>query len=253
MSGGAIVAVGPVRLAWESPDATFSPEHEHLVAQTWRDALERQPTLFDGRVLVTPKHRVDENGDISVSGRFSRYRYVLAQRHADLGIQTIGVTGISIVAEDGVSYALVGRRSLDVTDYPGRLELVPSGGVADKFAKPDHEVDYAGQIAEEFVEETGLAASAIASILGFALLFDESAQTFDIACRITLKPEIDRGAVAAAFAGAREYDGDAQFVPLAELNAFAAQHHEALVPASITLIEAASRLNEQEHRGTERI
>ena len=239
--------IGAVRLRWEASTApALAPELARLADDAWRGAIEHAKSpLFDAPILTVAQLTDDSPRSIDVVGRFVPYRYFYAQREAagaDFGIRPIAVSGLSVLIDQGVAYAIIGRRSDDVTQFPGWLELVPSGGISQRFAGANHDVNYTGQLAAEFTEETGLPASAISSIVAFALVFDAPHRTYDIACRVDVQGAgIDRHAVRAAFARSGEYAAAPEFVPVAELRDFSARHAAELVPTSAALIDAWAR------------
>ncbi len=96
------------------------------------------------------------------------------------------------VAVSGVTLChnryLVGRRSNQVTHYPGSLELVPSGSLDLSCCKEQH-CDFVCQLQSELLEETGFASEAILSMEPFGVIHDLEGHVVDICIRVNLKEE----------------------------------------------------------------
>lgn len=240
-----LVHAGPVLVKWVSaplPDALR--RHEGLISRRWTEAVATHPgTLFDDMVLaclgVAAGHQMTA---IEVTGQFVPYRCFFVQQHSandlDLGLTAVAVSGLVLLTEVTEKFVVFGRRSSDVSAYPGRIELVPSGGITPQRASAGGRVDYAAQIMQELEEEACVPADWVEAVDGFAVVIDEADHTCDIACRITLRPDVDRRAFAECFSRSAEYAPEPLFVPFAELEAFVRAHAEEMVPASRVLVDA---------------
>ena len=198
----------------------------------WRAELEAHPSRFDGRLLVL----VDRDGE-RLSGRFVPYRYFLAQQRDPelarrLSLVPIGVSGLLLCA-DVVAFA---RRAADVTQYPGYLELMPSGGINDGHLKEDGSVDYRRQLMEELVEEAGVDPRSVRRIDPLAIVRNYDDGDLDVGAVIELEPAA-RGAVEERLARPGEYR-ELRWTPRQELGAFVREQAQSLVPTSIALVEA---------------
>ncbi len=194
--------------------------------EVWERARAERPSLVDGRILAF----VAREGDV-VRGRFERYRHYLAQRRdprtCSFGILPLATSGV-LLADDAVA---IGRRARDVTQYPGWLELAPSGGIDDARRRPDGTIDYVGQLLVELEEETGVSRDRVRRVEPFGLV--ETPDVIDIACVIELGSREPLSS--------REYDR-LDWVALADLPAFLAAHAPGVVPSSRTLLEALGLL-----------
>ncbi len=121
--------------------------------------------LFDGPMLAYVDHAT-HGGTLKVRCFLSSYRFFVAG-----AIAPLSVSGITT---DASGRTLVGQRG-EVTEYPGRCELVPSGSLED--------TDYHRQILKELREEAGIAEGAVETL---GLLHDTDHDVYDVACRITV-------------------------------------------------------------------
>ena len=154
-----------------------SPDDES-VDRIWAAALEEHK-LTDGKVLYYRDH-VLHGATCVVRGFWAPYRYFYSRLQApklDLPFIPLAVSGVCQNAEGAV---LLAQRS-DVTEYQGRSEFVPSGGISERHGS-DRTVAFKDQLVEEFVEETGQSVDAVTSIEKLALVRDLHHNVVDICC-----------------------------------------------------------------------
>lgn len=135
--------------------------------------------LFDGQALF-----VDSIGNLEISLFQLPYRFLYAQRRSpqlreQLNLRPIAVSGVCL--SDGKM--LLGVRSRSATQYPGFLELVPSGGLGDL----GEHLDYKHRLIEELEEETSIARTSVTEISTIGICFDQEENTYDLCCRILLQ------------------------------------------------------------------
>jgi hypothetical protein len=188
--------------------------------------------IFNGDLLVH-QATVAREDRLEVAGYFTEYRLYYAQKTSgeDFGVTPLAVSGL-IICEDHVIFA---RRSPHVTSYPGKLELVPSGGLDRGAALDGGLVDFPAKLRAEFAEETGQPEAAVTSIEAFALIHDPADPVYDIACRLHLN--IGRAQLQSGLAQSDEYD-DPVAVPLAEITQWLAAHQEEVIPTSHAILSA---------------
>ena len=162
---------------------------ERAVEAAWRTILAAEPQLFDGRLLSVRDLRV-EGGTAKIEAEVVGYRDFVVQRRglADLGVRPLGVTGITR-AGDGV---LLGRRTADVTQYPGRWEPVPAGSVSPSDAA--HVLE--DQLLTELREEAGIGRADVESIAVVGVVDDEADDVVDVCFALTVPESVARRAVA---------------------------------------------------------
>lgn len=170
-----------IELASDAPALTGA--EEHLVEVNWQaERLKRGRSLFNGEMLEFMRLEGDR-----IVARFVEYRVYLASRAGTLAtrqvVTPLGVSGV-VRCGDHVGF---GRRSTHVTQYPGWLELFPSGGIDRDSVRPDGTIDYRGQVIRELSEETGLRESAIGEIETLGLVFDAVGGVYDLCVSIILK------------------------------------------------------------------
>jgi HAD superfamily hydrolase (TIGR01509 family) len=199
----------------------------------WAEEQRAHPNRFDGTLLTF----AGRSGD-TLYGRFVPYRYYLAQRRDPeiaraLGLVPLAVSGI-VECDGAVAFATRGDTT---TQYPGWIELVPSGGIGAEFLRADKSVDYAGQLVQELVEELGVPESAIAEREPIALLRDHRDEVIDIGCVLRVSAAARREVLTSG----EEYHS-LRWVPIAELPQFVTAERDRLVPTSRALAEEFLKL-----------
>lgn len=156
-------------------------EQEHVEA-IWQAELRRRGrTLFNGELLEF----VRLDGDRIVA-RFVEYKLYLAGLAGALATRgAVMPLGVSGIVQCGASVGF-GRRSIHVTQYPGWLELFPSGGIDRNALRPDGTVDHQEQAIRELVEETGVRHGAVGGITTVALVSDPDGHVCDLCVSIEL-------------------------------------------------------------------
>ncbi|MGD9681655.1 MAG: hypothetical protein AB7W16_10760 [Candidatus Obscuribacterales bacterium] len=162
----------PARQGWATSE----------VDRIWAIAIEDSGAnghLFDGQALF-----VDSIGNLEISLFQLPYRFLYAQRRSpqlreQLNLRPIAVSGVCL--SDGKM--LLGVRSRSATQYPGFLELVPSGGLGDL----GEHLDYKHRLIEELEEETSIARTSVIEISTIGICFDQEENTYDLCCRILLQ------------------------------------------------------------------
>ena len=128
----------------------------------------------------------------------------------------------------------LGRRSVNVTQYPGRWECVPSGGVDDSCARPDGTVDFAAMLLHEFEEEACLPAEKVRRVVPFAVIYDALARTYDVCCELT--ETADRDELIGAMRNSDEYT-EVMVVTEDELEDCLRRLGDELIPLSRAILE----------------
>lgn len=199
----------------------------------WQEALELQPSLFDGRVLS-----LVNAGSQAATGEWVPYSWFLAQRRqpdlfAGLGVRAVGVSGI-LRCPDGLVF---GRRSVAMSTGGNQWELVPSGGV-DPSAERAGSIDFTAMIRTELLEEVGVRADSVRVGVPFAWIEDPSEHIIDIGMR--LDTELSAATLDEVFVPmkGREYD-ELRVVPSEQIRDFAETCHGNLLPVSCALLTLA--------------
>lgn len=157
-----------------------------------RDHLEklnrqREEPYTDNAVFHVNSWRCLGDGHWVCSVSQLRYRHFLYARdfpRLARPLVLLGVSAVTVRQGSGGLEILLGKRSAHVTQYPGALELAPSGSV-DQAAIRGEGLDLVRAIGLELEEETGLSAEdASISILG--LVLDCREQVVDVCCEIAL-------------------------------------------------------------------
>jgi 8-oxo-dGTP pyrophosphatase MutT (NUDIX family) len=197
----------------------------------WAEELRAHPTRFDGTLLSY----AGRNGDV-LRGRFVAYRDYVAQRRdpalaPQLEVVPLAVCGL-LVCDGDVAWA---RRSDETTQYPGRWETVPAGGIDAAQLREGGIVDYEGQLLRELTEETGIEPARVVHTRPLAVLHDRCDEVIDIATLIEVSAECRPIASAAVERRGSEHRS-LIWVPIADLVDFM-ERSEPIVPGSRALCE----------------
>ena len=160
------------------PDAAT----EARVSSIWQKESQRR-SLHDSNILCYAAHRMAE-GNLYVDAFMSKYRYFLARLQDEsisVNVTPLSVSGFILDTE---GRTLAARRGA-VTEYPGLLELVPSGGI-DMANVISGRADFVTQILAELVEETGIPDSAVTLVSPHCLIHDAAHGVVDLGCEIRL-------------------------------------------------------------------
>jgi hypothetical protein len=195
----------------------------------WQAELRERPGLFDGKILTFRGREKD-----TITAGVAPYRCFVARRRdpelLPLGdLEPLAVSGL-VRSRGCVAFA---RRSSAVTQSPGMLELVPSGGIELSCVRADGTVDHREQLLRELAEETGLGRDQVVQAEPIALLHDHRDGVTDIGYIIDLADH-------AVPLPRPEWCGDWEYetrfwVPERDLPRFLAEHARELVPVSISL------------------
>lgn len=162
-------------------------------------------------------------GNVIVVRPVSYRTYFEARSRTPERFKPLAVSGY--IEENG--RLLVGRRPGAVTQYPGRIEAIPSGSIDD--APSDGRVDPEAALLKELEEEAGLATS-VAEVGEPLLIRDWKEHTFDLCYRLRLSVPIDE-----ALARAKQV-GHYQDPRCARLSELTAQSRD-LVPTTLAIVD----------------
>jgi hypothetical protein len=221
-----------VRVVAASAGPPVTAEIDRRIDALWQEELRAHPHRTDGALFAFSRRE----GAV-LHGRFVPYRYYTAQRRdpsLSLAIVPLAVSGL-LLCEGQVAF---GRRSERTTQYPGWIELVPSGGLDSESLRDDGTVDHRAQLARELTEETGIGEAEILRIEPIALLHDRVDAVIDLASVIEVSPaaRVVADTTVAASAATGEYRS-LTWVPVGELSSFFDAHRQELVPTSRALCE----------------
>ncbi len=209
-----------------------APDHIIKAIETiWQAAIEQPGSkLFDGKILS-----VTAVSPTALTCSAVPYRFFYAQRQSNiireaLQIKAVAVSGIILHNQS----LYLGRRSQFTTQYPGHIELLPSGSINADLVKPSGMVDFRQQLIEELAEEVGINHAFISEIDPLFLVFDVEEQTWDICCRITLSSNFSIGSEN----GLRTNEYDEIFsVPLSQSTNFVKTNAKCLVPTTQIIMQ----------------
>lgn len=210
-------------------------DHEAM-ERIWRDICSKKSNkLFNSKVL-TFHDSYEINNMLIVKGSFLDYKIVISTRKEPslgLKIKQIGVSGIIIVNDNNEKYILFATRSPKTTEYPGFIELVPSGNIDESVVRSDGTIDYISKIKEEFSEETGLELDSIDNIANLCFVKDKLNQVYDICCLINIKSSKEN--ILEKFERVSEYIHP-KLVPLSSLTCFIEENYKKIIPTSLAIL-----------------
>lgn len=157
-------------------------KHEDEIEEIWAEKSKNKE-LYNGRIVSLVNHSL-ENGHLKIDYCEVGYKDFLAQRAGlDLKLSPIGVSGITYFLEEGVKKFLVGKRSLNVTQFKGFNELVPSGSLE---IDENSNIECIKQLFIELKEEANIEKSRIKEAKPFCLIFDSDENVYDIGIAVKL-------------------------------------------------------------------
>jgi hypothetical protein len=228
--GAELIARPPLEVRYEGTRVTAPPVLSARIAELWRDEKQSRPSITNGMFLS-----VSEIDGGLVTVKPCEYKLFIARERDQalrdaLAIRPFAVSGIVLLEKEIVS-VVVGRRSADVTEYPGRWELVPSGGVGCEWATKRGTVDVLGALLDELEQEVGIPRSAVREATCLGLAHDRRQDGYDacFALRVDGAEPVRRP----------EY---AELAVLSVLDAFALFREEDVVPTSRVVLEVAHEL-----------
>ena len=237
-----IIATGDVKLRLvDRPTLKISDKQKQVIEKTWQGLLRKNSKLFSDALLNFATLDI-KGSKINIGGDFVEYKQFLANREQPelkLNIKPIGVSGMIIIREGGTDYVVWAKRAGGVANYPNFFELVPSGSIDKEFVLANGDVDYKSKLLSEFSEETGLPKNYVKEVLGFALVLDTAKNIYDICCIISVNKK--RLPMEKYFHKSEEYK-NFRFVPLKDLDIFIKDRTDSIVPSSMALIRAYTKL-----------
>jgi hypothetical protein len=219
-------------------------QHQNIIEEIWNQSLkERNGNLFNGTLANFIKINTDKN-TLEVVIHFVEYKQFIAQRNnpgLKLNIKPVGVSGITILNDGNSNCAIFAKRSTTVTEYPGFLELIPSGSIDTDCVYTSGVIDYKSKILSEFVEESGIPKESIRQISGFAFVLDRQHNVYDICCEILFdgkKESIEKQFLSEEYA-------TPTFVNINDLDKFVESNSGIIVPTSLAIIKAYETIREK--------
>lgn len=192
----AILHRGAMRLELD-PQARFTQQlapWDAEIGRIWADEQRRNPTLYDAMLFYSTSFNV-EHGVAVIRGDFVRYSQHMAAKRdprIPLGGAAVGVSGLLLVARNGVEHTVLGTRQASAATSAGRLELVPSGGIDTSCLGPDGVPNHQAMLLAELEEETGILATKALCVVDFLLVQDRETNILDLCQLIRLAPEAMR-------------------------------------------------------------
>jgi len=227
-----LVAGGTIILISKNSDLTFPINIQKEIDKIWYRLKVKNNTLFDAQSpIVLDIKKMQQQTLIKVS--FVNYRAILADREnpkLGIAVHQIGVSGITILNDDKVVFA---QRNHSTTEYPGMIELIPSGNIDKTDIKKDGHVDYISKLKKEFEEETGIPKSTILDTEPLCLVKDNKNQIYDVCCKIRLDKNEDE--FIDLFSNRSEYKKPF-LVRLDELGSFQKNKNKRIIPTSKAII-----------------
>jgi len=232
-----IVVIGDVILKHKPNLTKLESETEKKISEIWeKEPKKNIRKLINNKVLNFSKIFQNNNRTI-VEGSYVDYRAIVADKRdskLNLNIHPIGISGMTIIKENNNLNVLLAKRSSSVTDYPGFIELVPSGHIDESVLEADGKINYKLKLIEEFEEETGLNRSSINKISTLGFVLDKINQVYDVCCLLQLNTS-SKSSIS-SFEKVSEYKLP-QLVNVKDLKKFSKNNSDKIVPTSKAIIE----------------
>ena len=231
-----VVSGGSVKIV-QSSDHTMYSSVVSRVDQIWVKETSKNPKLFNGKTFSYVSHEKYDD-ETRVVGSFIEYKYFLAQLREpilDLGIKPIGVSGLVLLNDKEEKIVVFALRDDYVTQYPGCIELVPSGTIDVSSVLPNGEIDVHAALRKEFAEETGLSVDCISRMKDIGFVLDRRDQVYDVCVLIQVNATKEQ--VLDSFSRVSEYNSPC-FVRLDDIPHFVKENAHTMVPSSIAILHA---------------
>lgn len=177
--------VGSVRVLIEGELAI--PDSD-AVEREWAARRARNPKLHDGPVLHVQRLEVSRGEIVCLR---TTYKAFMVGHLAGLKIESLGITGMCVRADDPSGAVLLGRRSENVRIYAGLWETAPRGAVeAPTEATALDSSDLSACLATEGREELGVSIRVGACV---GIVRDAIASSLDLCFRCELDGDAARG------------------------------------------------------------
>jgi len=207
------------------------------ISKIWKSEFKKNnERLFNDKVLSFDRIFKNNNATI-VEGSYVDYKTVLVDRKEpklNLKINQIGVSGMTLIQENNNLNVLFSIRSSIITEYPGFIELVPSGNLDQSVLEDDGTINYKSKLIEEFEEETGLNRSSINKVSTLGLVRDNINHVYDVCCLLILNTSSEE--LTSSFEKVSEYKVP-QLVNVKDLKKFSTNNSNKIVPTSKAIIE----------------
>jgi len=230
-----LVTGGDIVLHHQENSLKYSPQIEEKISQIWESELKKKnPNIFNDKVLSFLKISEKNNQKI-IEVTYVDYKSILADRkdsRLSLNVNQIGVSGITILKEK--TQVLFSQRAPTITEYPGYLELVPSGNLDTSVLEDDGTINFKSKIISEFEEETGLSKESINNLKTLCLVKDNINRVYDVCCLLEI--DTNEAQLESSFNKVSEYTKPI-FVPVIELREFSNNNSDKLVPTSKAIID----------------
>ena len=171
MSASRILSIDALDLNVAARPWPFAEAQAERIADHWRARVERQPRLYNGRVLLLGRHAIgaDRRGT-RLSGEYFETDFAAFLAWRDFGFPDLSVANAfsmaALVDADGAF--LLGEMAAH-TANPGATYF--PAGTPDPNDVFDGKVDLAASALRELAEETGIAADEVAFAPGWTVVY----------------------------------------------------------------------------------
>lgn len=213
-----------------------------IIGKIWRSERKKNKQIFNDYVLALQKIIKQQNQTI-VEVKFVPYKLILADRidpTLNLKLCQVGVSGLTLI-KNKETLILFSKR-MNTTEYPGYLELVPSGNLDIRTKIKDSILDYESKLIQELKEETHIT-NTVKKIRRFCFVKDKINNVYDACCLIEIEGNYRK--ILKNFKSS-EYDKPI-FIPLSNLKKFVKDNKKSIIPTSLAILECFIRLNRKQH------
>jgi len=232
-----IITTGEIEIYHTSYDETKFYPYKDKIEKIWKKTCQQKDIEFYNDKVLVFNNFSKNNHKTVINGSFIDYKFIIADRNDSslkFSIYQIGVSGMIIIKEKNEKYVLFSTRSSKINEYPGYLELVPSGNMDKSCKRNDGTVDFKSKLINEFEEETGLSSTNINEIKTLCLVMDSINRVYDVCCWIDVN--MSRNNVLAGFKKVSEYENP-KLVKFNELSNFVEANRQKIIPTSLAIIQ----------------
>jgi hypothetical protein len=217
-------------------------DKKNEVDKIWQNERKKNRRIFNDYVLALHKINKQKNQTI-VEVKFVPYKLIIADRidpTLNLKLHQVGVSGLTLI-KNKQNLILFSKR-MNTTEYPGYLELVPSGNLDIKTKTKDSVLDYKSKLVQELREETHIT-NTVKKIQGFCFVKDRINNVYDVCCLIEIAGNHKN--ILENFKSS-EYDKPI-FIPVSWLKQFVNENKKLIIPTSLAILECFVKLNKKYH------
>jgi HAD superfamily hydrolase (TIGR01509 family) len=218
-------------------DKKISKIQKEKMEEEWKKIQKKRKKKMENNKVLILKSIHKNKKEILVKTSFVDYKYIITSRNnssINLKLEQIGVSGLILINERGVTYTLFAKRSNYNTEYPNYFELVPSGNIDILSKQNKKNIDFKAKLLDELEEETGIVKEHVKRITELCIIEDKNNSVYDICCIIKLQLSMRK--ILKRFKRTEEYVKP-QFVRIDDVSKFLLENKSRITPTTLGLVK----------------